>query len=316
MRDLDRQTNRALWRGKAVFARLMVTAALVLGLGVGGAASPATAYDEGTIVSLANQARAQNGLGGLVRNGSLDAVALNWANQMAASGTLSHNPSVGSQIPGGWRGWGENVAQGYGSGAAVHNGWMNSSGHRANILGNFTDIGTALIEANGTTWAVQVFANYPGSGLPAPAPPAPAPAPAAPAPAPAAPAAPAPVPAEPLPAEQAAADQVAADQADAAAAAAADEAAAAEAAEAEQKAAAVMTPSPAPSPTHAVSSAPTPGPQASESAPLSNAGPWVAFGAFTVAAAIAALWPWTVSRLRQRRAIAGPDPGVERDASA
>ncbi|MGA7148312.1 MAG: CAP domain-containing protein, partial [Microbacterium sp.] len=110
---------------------------------------------------------------------------------MAAHGSLSHNPSVGQQIPGGWSRWGENVAQGYGNGAAVHNGWMNSSGHRANILGGFTDVGVALIQAGGTTWAVQVFAAYAGSGLPAPAPPPPPPPPA-PAPAPAAPAAPAP----------------------------------------------------------------------------------------------------------------------------
>ena len=153
-----------------------------------GAAVPASAYDEGTIVSLANEARTSSGLGGLVHNASLDAVALRWAQQMAANGTLSHNPSVGSEIPGGWTAWGENVAQGYSTGPAVHDGWMNSSGHRANILGGFTDIGVALIAAGGTTWAVEVFAAYPGSGLPAPAPEPPAAQPSAPAPAPAEPA--------------------------------------------------------------------------------------------------------------------------------
>lgn len=176
-------------RSLAAVVTGILLAALVA---LGGAPAPASAYDEGTIVALANDARAANGLGGLVRNGALDSVALNWANQMAASGTLSHNPSVGQQIPGGWTRWGENVAQGYGSGSAVHQGWMNSSGHRANILGSFTDIGVALIEAGGTTWAVQVFAAYPGSGAPAPAP-----APAQPAPAAPAPAQPAPVQSEP-----------------------------------------------------------------------------------------------------------------------
>lgn len=153
--------------------------ALLLSVAVGTAApTPAHAYDEGTIVALANQARADNGLGGLVHNGSLDAVAASWAQQMAANGTLSHNPSVGQQIPGGWSRWGENVAQGYRDGAAAHSGWMNSPGHRANILGPFTDVGVSLIEANGSTWAVQVFAAYPGSGTPAAPAPAPAPAPA------------------------------------------------------------------------------------------------------------------------------------------
>ena len=92
-----------------VLARLMLAAALVVWMGAGGAVGPAAAHDEGTIVALANDARAQNGLGGLVRNGSLDAVALQWANQMAANGSISHNPNYTSQIPGGWRSAGENV---------------------------------------------------------------------------------------------------------------------------------------------------------------------------------------------------------------
>lgn len=190
--DLQKLTTPA--RRQRSLATLVAGMLLATVVALGGAPAPASAYDEGTIVALANDARAANGLGGLVRNGALDSVALNWANQMAASGTLSHNPSVGQQIPGGWTRWGENVAQGYGSGSAVHQGWMNSSGHRANILGPFTDIGVALIQAGGTTWAVQVFAAYPGSGQPAPAPAPAQPAPAAPAPAPPAPA---PVQAEP-----------------------------------------------------------------------------------------------------------------------
>lgn len=308
MQNRDHNPNRTSSRVRGVLARLALTAALVFGLAAGGAVSPAVAYDEGTIVALANDARAQNGLGGLVRNGSLDAVALNWANQMAANGTLSHNPSVGSQIPGGWRGWGENVAQGYSSGAAVHNGWMNSSGHRANILGNFTDIGTALIQANGTTWAVQVFANYPGSGLPAPAPPAPAPAPApaapAPAPAPAAPAAPAPAPAAPV---APAADAAAAAEAEAAAAAEAQaqvdaDAAAAETGEAGE---AALTPSPAPSPRHGATSAPSPGPQASESSPLTAVPPWIGVGILVIVAAGAAI-AWFAVRRRRARGVS-PD---------
>jgi hypothetical protein len=60
------------------------------------------------------------------------------------------------------------VAQGYGDGASVHNGWMNSEGHRANILGDFTDIGIAFISGGGTTWGVEVFATYPGNVGPAP----------------------------------------------------------------------------------------------------------------------------------------------------
>lgn len=184
--------------------RRLATLAVVLTLGVGGAlavATPAAAFDEGTIHSLVNQSRAGSGLRPLTLNGSLNQVALSWANQMAASGVLAHNPSYASQIPGGWTAAGENVAQGYPTGAEVHAGWMASAGHRANVLGNFTDIGIAHIAAGGTWWSVQVFASY---AAPAPAPvavaaPAAAPAPA-PAPVPAPAAAPAPAPAAAAPA--------------------------------------------------------------------------------------------------------------------
>ena len=151
------------------------------------ATPPAHASESGTIHSLLNQGRAGAGLGPLARNAALDQVALNWANQMAANGAMSHNPNVGSQIPGGWSRWGENVARGYPSGAAMYDGWWNSPGHKANMLGDYTDVGIAFVQANGSTWGVQVFAKY-GASVPAPAPapapsPPPVPAPAAPPPA-------------------------------------------------------------------------------------------------------------------------------------
>lgn len=142
--------------------------ALVGALAVEGAtAPPAQAFDEDAIVQLVNEARWADGSAGVIRNPEMDAVALGWAQQLAASGTLSHNPSYADQVPGGWTAVAENVAQGYGSASAVMDGWMNSSGHRANILGRYTDIGVALIEGGGTTWGVQVFAAYPGHTGPA-----------------------------------------------------------------------------------------------------------------------------------------------------
>lgn len=163
----------------ASLAGLMLAAALIV---APGASTPAHASEAGTIHSLLNQARGGSGLGPLARNGALDQVALNWANQMAAEGRLYHNPSYSAQIPGGWSRAAENIAQGYPTGASMHDGWWNSPGHRANMLGDFTDVGIAFIQAGGTTWGVQVFAKY-GSSVPAPAPPPP-PAPAEPAPAP------------------------------------------------------------------------------------------------------------------------------------
>jgi hypothetical protein len=106
-------------------ATLVVAAGAVLGV-----AAPASAAPADTIYSLVNQARAAHGLRGLIRNPVIDGVAVNWANQMGASGSMTHNPSYSSQIPGGWTGAGENVAMGYPSAETMFNGWMNSPGHR------------------------------------------------------------------------------------------------------------------------------------------------------------------------------------------
>ena len=133
-------------------------------------ALPASAAEADTIYSLLNDARAANGQNALARNSSLDQVAAAWAGQLAAAGVLSHNPNYPSQIPAGWSEAGENVARGQQNATEMHLAWMNSAGHRANILGNYTDVGVAwLTDASGMTWGVQVFANYPAVAAPAPA---------------------------------------------------------------------------------------------------------------------------------------------------
>ncbi|HEY8591112.1 MAG TPA: CAP domain-containing protein [Naasia sp.] len=171
----------------------VLAALLVMFLAVAQPA-PAAAGPSEDIAALVNQERWAAGLLGLERSASLDAVAAAWAQQMAADNEMHHNPDTSEQIPSGWRAWGENVAKGYATGSAMHTAWMNSPGHRANVLGDFTDIGVAFLVAGGTTWGVQVFAKYPGhAGIPAPA------AAPAPPPPPAAPAAPAPPPAETVP---------------------------------------------------------------------------------------------------------------------
>jgi uncharacterized protein YkwD len=152
-------------RPSSPIALYTLVVALLAGLFTAAApASSATAAEPETIHSLVNEARAANGRAPLARNVGLDAVALSWANQMAAEKKMYHNPSVGEQIPAGWSSWGENVANGHPTGAAMHKGWMESPGHYKNIMGSFTDIGIAFVTSGGTTWGVQVFATYPGAG--------------------------------------------------------------------------------------------------------------------------------------------------------
>ncbi|MCU1557352.1 MAG: hypothetical protein JWN09_1347 [Microbacteriaceae bacterium] len=194
-------------RGRGVRFAVLVTILSVLGLSSIGATS-ASATESDTIASLVNQARAAAGLPGLAHNPAMDAVAERWAQQMGAANTMSHNPSYASQIPTGWTRAGENVAMGQPTPAAMHDAWMNSAGHRANILGDFTDIGIAFVIVNGVTWGVEDFGKYAGhasapvqTAVPATAPPAAkaaAPVAAAPVPVAPVPAAP-PVPAAALP---------------------------------------------------------------------------------------------------------------------
>lgn len=53
---------------------------------------------------------------------------------------------------------GENVAFGYRNGKTVMGGWLNSSGHKANIEGDFTHIGIAAIkDENDNYYYTQLF---------------------------------------------------------------------------------------------------------------------------------------------------------------
>jgi hypothetical protein len=171
--------------------RATIAVAILVGFGLTSVGvTSASASEADTIAALVNQARASAGLPGLIHNPSMDSVALQWANQMGAANSMTHNPDYSTQIPSGWSRAGENVAMGQPTPSEMHTAWMNSAGHRANILGDFTDIGVAFVTVNGTTWGVEDFGKYAGhAGAPAPAP-----APAAAAPVAAAPAAQAPAP--------------------------------------------------------------------------------------------------------------------------
>lgn len=57
-----------------------------------------------------------------------------------------------------WTAWGENIARGQDDPGAVMNAWMNSDGHRANILNSmFTHLGVGVHTAAGGPWWTQVF---------------------------------------------------------------------------------------------------------------------------------------------------------------
>lgn len=159
-------------------------------------AAPARAQDPtGDVLARVNQERARNGLSALARIAELDTAARRHSLDMATNNFFSHTgsdqTSAGDRANAAgyhWYTWGENIAAGYPTAQAVMDGWMNSPGHRANILNpNFRDIGIAAVTHAGSRYGIywtQVFGARTGGTTPPPPPdptPTPAPTPTTPA---------------------------------------------------------------------------------------------------------------------------------------
>ena len=130
------------------------------------ARSLATIVD--TVFLLTNRERTRASLTPLRRNPELTRAAQIHAEQMAAAGKLAHDlpnarfPTLVSRVKVvgyAYRNVGENVAEGYTSGAALMAGWMTSAPHRANILSaRYTETGVGMARSKtGRTYHAQVF---------------------------------------------------------------------------------------------------------------------------------------------------------------
>jgi uncharacterized protein YkwD len=76
---------------------------------------------------------------------------------MASNGGLSHS-NIGSLL-GEWSSVGENIGVG-GSAGSIFGALVDSSGHRANMLGDFTHFGIgAYLDSAGNLWTCHVFAR-------------------------------------------------------------------------------------------------------------------------------------------------------------
>ncbi|MCD0442717.1 CAP domain-containing protein [Glycomyces sp. A-F 0318] len=130
----------------------------------GGSGDSEHADAESAVLDLVNDYRADNGCGSLDRDGRLDAAALLHAEDMAVNDYFSHtsqdgrSPTDRANEQGYDGGVGENIAYGYPDAEAVMEGWMNSEGHRANILNcGYSVIGVGAYDRDGTIYWVQNF---------------------------------------------------------------------------------------------------------------------------------------------------------------
>lgn len=136
------------------------------GSGGGGGSQnpPGASGPEGSVAELTNKERAKVGCGPLRVDQRLVTAARRHSADMAANHYFSHTSKNGDSFadriqkagypsPGA-----ENIAMGYGTPAAVMTGWMNSSGHRANILNcKLKAIGVGVQTGSGGPWWTQDF---------------------------------------------------------------------------------------------------------------------------------------------------------------
>jgi Cysteine-rich secretory protein family len=118
------------------------------------------------IFALANQARAQAGAGALQWDPALAIAALDHCRRMAYEGPISHRyggePDVSERAANAGAHFSvieENVAIGP-TAAAIHDEWMNSPGHRTNLLSPDVDrVGIAIVASRGVLYAVADYSR-------------------------------------------------------------------------------------------------------------------------------------------------------------
>jgi uncharacterized protein YkwD len=139
----------------------------VLGTSPASAATSTDVSYEAKVIQLTNDARKKNGCAAVrtetklitaARVHSLDMVKRNYFSHTSPDGKtfVTRAKAAGYATP-----IGENIAWGYRTPEAVMNAWMNSSGHRANILNckaKAVGVGIAR-KADGTPYWTQVFGS-------------------------------------------------------------------------------------------------------------------------------------------------------------
>ena len=112
------------------------------------------------VLRLVNEERKKNGAAPLQNNDKLANAARQRSIDMGITHDTHHTGWVDTINEYGyrWSGIAENIAWGYPSPAAVVDGWIKSSGHHTNMLGNYKDSGVGCVVGNdGRRWWTQDF---------------------------------------------------------------------------------------------------------------------------------------------------------------
>ncbi|MFJ8860783.1 CAP domain-containing protein [Streptomyces sp. NPDC102451] len=127
-------------------------------------ASPSATTAQATVLALVNQERAKVGCSPVTTSASLTALAQDFSEDMAARDFFGHTDPDGATpwdraAAAGVQGLGgENIARGQADAQAVMDAWMNSDGHRANILNcDYKTLGVGVHLGSGGPWWTQDF---------------------------------------------------------------------------------------------------------------------------------------------------------------
>ena len=127
--------------------------ALSVSLLAGTPASAATTLELAFVTKI-NAERKLRGLRALPARAYLTNKAHDHSAAMARRGRLYHSNLANICC---YRSVGENVGVGY-TVSGIHRALMNSSGHRANILGRYwTGVGVGVVKSGGRLWVTQIF---------------------------------------------------------------------------------------------------------------------------------------------------------------
>lgn len=134
------------------------------------ATPPVSMSTAAQVVALVNKQRAAAGCGALTEDAQLTDAAQRHSEDMAARDFFEHtNPDgagPGQRVTDAgyrWSAYGENIARGQETPQSVMESWMNSPGHRANILNcSFKNIGIGIHKASGGPWWTQGFGTKSG----------------------------------------------------------------------------------------------------------------------------------------------------------
>ncbi|MGW7465088.1 CAP domain-containing protein [Streptomyces xantholiticus] len=131
----------------------------------GGSGGSDSSGPEAQVLALVNKERASAGCSPVTANAELTRAADDYSDVMARSGVMSHTGPDGSTMTTRveaagyeWSTLGENIARGQADAASVMQSWMNSPGHRANILNcSFKELGVGVHFGDGGPWWTQNF---------------------------------------------------------------------------------------------------------------------------------------------------------------